>query len=250
MQIYIGKDKKTGRNNYKNGGRKVSKGTIHREVTDIRMVLRWAVSWRLITDNPMEGFEMPKQENAVIPPPSKPEFDAILACAPPHLKRAMLISYYTGLRSGKEELLPLTWDLVDFHNRTITVISAQKGGLAKRVIPLHKNLNEPLEQWYKDDEKVYKGGDKDIGSRYIVNFHGHKIDSLKSAWKTAKKKARVTRRLRMYDMRHAFATGMLRKGASLKSVSELLGHASPEITARAYQHVDTAEKRDAVDLLD
>ena len=218
-------------------------------MTDIRTVLRWAVTWRFITDNPMEGFEMPKQDNAVIPPPSKPEFDAILACTPPHLMRAMLISYNIGLRPGKEELLPLTWDLVDFHNKTITVISAKKGGPPKRVIPLHKNLNELLKQWYEEDEKVYKGGCKDMGRRYIVSFNGHKIDSLKSAWKTAKKRARVTRRLRMYDMRHAFATGMLRKGASLKSVSELLGHAGPEITARVYKHVDTAEKRDAVDLL-
>lgn len=120
----------------------------------------------------------------------------------------------------------------------------------KSPIPLHQNLNESLKQWYDDDEKVYKGRGKEMGRRYIVNFNGHKIDSLKNSWKMAKKRARVTRRLRMYDMRHAFATELLRKGASLKSVSELLGHASPEITARVYQHVDTAEKRDAVDLLD
>lgn len=74
------------------------------------------------------------------------------------------------------------------------------------MIPLHKNLNEPLEQWYKDDEALYKAGGKDIGNRYMVNFHSNKIDSLKSAWKAAKKKARG--------------------------------------------HVDTAEKRDTVDLLD
>jgi hypothetical protein len=79
--------------------------TIHRELSDIRAVIRWAVSRRIIAANPMEWFILPKRDDAILSPPTKPEFDAILTCAVPHLKRAMLISRYTGLRPGKEELL-------------------------------------------------------------------------------------------------------------------------------------------------
>ena len=220
----------------------VKRTTIHRELSYIRPVLRWAVGRRLIANNPMAGFKLPKRDDARISPPSKPEFNAILTCAVPHLKRAMLISRYTGLRPGKEELLCLTWDMVDFHGKTLTVVSADKGGIPLRMVPLNRIRLEHLDKWYDEDQEK--------GMRYLVHYNGGRIDSLKKSWGMAKKRARVTRRLRMYDIRHAFATEALERGADLKSVSEIMGHSSPAITARIYQHVSSKLKRSAVDLLD
>ena len=225
-----------------NRAKAVKRTTIHRELSYLRAVLRWAVHRRLIASNPMAGFKMPRRDDAIISPPTQPEFDAILACAAPHMKRAMLISRYTGLRPGKEELLCLTWDAVDFHNKTLLVISADKGGLPSRMVPLNKKILYWLEQWYDEDQETE--------ARYLVHYNGGPIGSLKTAWKMAKKRARVTRRLRMYDLRHAFVTTLLERGADLKSVSEIVGHSSPDMTARVYQHVSSKLKRSAVDLLD
>ncbi|SDP70021.1 tyrosine-type recombinase/integrase [Desulforhopalus singaporensis] len=222
--------------------RQVKLTTVHREISDIRTVLNWAVNRKLISSNPMAGFEMPKRDDARIQPPTKAEFDAILACAVPHMKRAMLISYHTGLRPGKEELLRLTWDSVDFINRTLTVLSADKGGIPVRVVPLNKTIMGHLEAWYDED------GEKSVP--YLVHYNGKSIDSLKTAWRTAKNRARVTRRLRMYDIRHAFITTLLERGADLKSVSEIVGHASPDMTIKVYQHVSNQQKRNAVDLIE
>ncbi|KJR96711.1 MAG: hypothetical protein VR65_27045 [Desulfobulbaceae bacterium BRH_c16a] len=69
--------------------RMVKRTTVHQELTYIRAVLRWAVSRRLLFSNPMEGFELPKRDDSRIQPPTKAEFDAILAKAVPHMKRAM-----------------------------------------------------------------------------------------------------------------------------------------------------------------
>jgi integrase len=79
--------------------------------------------------NPMEGFELPRRDNAVITPPTVEEAMAILKTASPHLYRAIVLSYYTGLRPGEVELLRLTWEQVNLVNGNITVISADKGGL-------------------------------------------------------------------------------------------------------------------------
>lgn len=216
--------------------------TIHREISDIRAVLLWSVNRKLISANPMAGFEMPKRDDARIQPPTKAEFEAILEKAVPHLKRAMLISWHTGLRPGREELLSLTWDAVDFHNRTLTVFSADKGGLPVRMVPLNKTIVRYLEEWFDaDSKKEY---------RYLVNYNGQHIDKVEKAWQAAKRRARVTRRLRMYDIRHAFITQLLELGADLKSVSEIVGHASPDMTMRVYQHVSNTLKRQAVDLLE
>lgn len=216
--------------------------TIHRELSDIRAVVRWAVSRRLLAANPLAGFSMPKRDDARIQPPTEAEFAAILACSVPHLQRAMLIAMNTGLRPGREELLGLTWDSVDFHGKTITVVSADKGGLPVRIVPLNSVLLEHLEIWEEADRKK--------GITYLIHYHGARIDSLKTSWLAAKKRARVRRRLRMYDIRHAFITTLLERGADLKSVSEIVGHASPDMTLRVYQHVSSELKRQAVSLLE
>ena len=220
----------------------VKRTTIHRELSDIRAVLKWAVKRRHIVANPMEGFDMPTLDNAIIQPPSAAEFAAIYQCAVPHLQRAMLVSYATGLRPGKEELLGLHWSAVDFHNKTISVISAVKGGIPSRDIPLADEMLPYLKKWYTEDKKA--------GINYIIHYNGQMVGSLKTAWKNAKSRAMVLRRLRLYEIRHAFATNLLSAGAPLKSVSEMLGHRSPVTTTKIYWHVQDRSKRQAITHLD
>ena len=222
---------------------KVKATTIHRDLCDIRAILRWAVSRRLITDNPMDGYTMPRRDDAIISPPSQAEFEAILGKAAEHLRRAMLISYYTGLRPGREELLSLQWDDANLIDMTIMVRSAKKGGLPARIIPIHSRLLDEMKKWIKEDME------REPQPRYIVHYHGRQVGSLKTAWSAAKKRAGVTRRLRLYDIRHRAISDMLEAGADLKSVSEIAGHASPEMTLRVYQHVSNQQRRAAIEAL-
>ncbi len=216
--------------------------SIHRELSDIRAVLRWAVRRRLLAANPMDGFVMPTLDNELIRPPSAAEFAAILAHAEPHLQRAMLLAYHTGLRPGREELLSLTWQAIDFIESTIMVVSAVKGGPPLRTVPLNAVILNHLTRWYGEDEA--RGG-----AGRIIHYFGAPVDSIKTAWKNAKKRAKIIRRLRLYDIRHAFVTRLLERGADLKTVSEIAGHASPEMTMSVYQHVNSRQKRVTVDLL-
>lgn len=220
----------------------VKRNTIHRELTDIRSILRWAVKRKLLASSPMVDYEMPRKDDLRIRPPSKAEIEAILAHAAPHLRRAILISYNCGLRPGKEELFSLTWEAVDLIGQTITVRSAAKNGLEERVVPLSASFVMVLAQWLQEDEKS--------GVRYLVHFRGGRVRNVQAAWANAKKRARITRRLRLYDLRHCFASVLLSRGADLRSVSELLGHRSIAMTISVYQHVSGDLKRAAVALLD
>ena len=49
--------------------------------------------------------------------------------------------------------------------------------------------------------------------------------------------------------RHAYATGLLEEGIDIRVVQELMGHATPDFTRRAYQHVKPKLKRDAADAM-
>ncbi len=213
--------------------------TIHRELSIIRAILRWSVSRRLISHNPLDGYKMPTRDDAVISPPTTAELDAIYKVSAPHLQRALLLSYYTGMRPGGSELLSLRWESVDLISGTIFVESAKKGGMRARVVPIAEELGEEMHRWAKQDRELGPLG-------WVVHYHRKQIGSMKNAWTRAKERAGITRRIRLYDLRHMAATEMLAAGADLKSVSEILGHASPDMTLRTYQHTITAQRRDAV----
>ncbi len=215
---------------------KVKKTTIHRELSDIRAILNWGVKRRLITHSPMIGYDLPSRDDSIILPPTEREFNRIMQHASPHLLRAMLLSYHTGLRPGREELLTLTWAAVDLEEKTIEVISAKKGGLPLRLVPLNDTLAPLMQKWYEEDEKT----------GYIVHYKGRPISSIKTAWGAAKRRAGITRPIRPYAIRHMAISNMLEAGADLRTVSEIVGHASPEMTLRVYAHSSVAQKRAAV----
>jgi integrase len=217
----------------------IKRTTVHRELSDIKAVLSWATKRRYIPWHPCVGFEMPKRDDSILLPPSVDEVRALLAVAPEHLKRAISLSYYLGLRPGAVELLSLPWSSVDWNTGTIVVKSAQKGGLRSRMVPIHPGLLERLQLW--------KEADGEVNPDVIVHYRGQRIASLKKSFQTAKRKAKITRRLTLYGLRHAFATAALRSGADLKSTSEILGHSRPDTTIRVYQHVNRQQHKDVID---
>ncbi len=211
----------------------VKRTTVHRELSDIRAIIKWAVRRRYLTANPMENYEFPSRDDAVIHPPTIGEIKKILLHAAPHLYRAIIIAYYTGCRAGEVELLRLTWKDIDLDDGNINITSAEKGGLKKRKVPImDKSFAEMLKKWKKEDKekKLYPHSP-------VITYHKKPVKSLKTAWRTAKNEAKITRRIRMYDLRHSFATKLLDNGADLKHVSNLLGHKSVQQTVDTYQHL-------------
>ncbi|MBW1778187.1 MAG: tyrosine-type recombinase/integrase [Deltaproteobacteria bacterium] len=224
--------------------RTIKRTTIHREISDIKAVLSWAEKREYITHNPLSRYQMPKRDDEIIPPPTAGEIQAILSHASDHVQRALLLSYYLGLRPAQQELYTLRWTDIDFDRQTAFIRSAEKGGLKKRSVPIHPHLMPLLASWYEID----RGADIPPESP-IIRFRGKPIARIKYAWENAKKKAGITRRLRLYDFRHAFATYLLESGADLKAVSEMLGHTQIYTTTKIYQHLSPRLYRDAVNKL-
>lgn len=225
--------------------KKVKRTTVHRELSDIQAILNWSVKRKFLAFNPIQHYEKPDRDDEPIRPPSPSETRKILEHASPHLIRAICLSHYTGIRPGARELFSRTWDDVDFDNKTIFVISARKGGrLKSRNVPLHPDLLNLLYIWHYEDRKfAYK---KKKFPKAIIHFRGKAIKKIKTAFRNAKEKAGITRRIRFYDFRHSFATNVLKEKGDLKSTSEILGHSRTETTTRIYQHTDLEMHRDAI----
>ena len=222
----------------------VKRTTVHNEVTYILAIMNWAMGRKYIRNNPLIGFRKPPRDDVIIQPVTNEESRLILKQAPAHLIRALALSYYTGLRPGKKELLRLKWSDIDWGLRTILVQSARKGGIKSRTVPIHEEFYPAIKGWHKKDMAL-----DDRLDSYIITYRDRSIDSIKKSFATAKKKAGITRKLPPYAFRHAFATNVLSAGGDLKSTSEILGHSRTDTTTRIYQHTDLTLLRKSVNKL-
>lgn len=219
---------------------RVRDSTIRREITDIRAILNWAVRIQppKLAFNLIAAYPPPNADDDVILPPTEKELQAIMEAAAPHLRRAILLAYYTGLRPGAVEMLRLTWSNVSLEANIIRIRNANKGGPRLRDVPIHPDLRAHLQQWYKQDD----------GRGPLIHYHGKAITKIQKSWEAAVRKAKIKRRLRPYDLRHLFITRALKRGADIGALAEIVV-SLPETLRRHYQHVSRELTRQTVALI-
>jgi len=148
--------------------------------------------------------------------------------------RAILETLYsTGVRAG--ELVALHLNQVDLISGTVTVLG--KGRKERMAL-----LGSPAVKALRDYLAVRSELAKDKGVRHVfVNHRGGPLTS-RSVQRIVHKYAAATlpthRDVSPHTLRHSFATHMLNRGADLRSVQELLGHASLTST-QIYTHLTT-----------
>lgn len=174
-----------------------------------------------------------------------------------HTNLGVLISLYTGLRIG--ELCALQWKDISFDDRCIRVhktmqrlqtnsdaehkteiiISAPKSDCSIRNVPIPDKLLE-LMQKYQDspDAYVLTG----MCSLYI------EPRTMQNRFKAIIKKSGISS-TNFHALRHTFATRCIELGFDIKSLSEILGHASVNITLNRYVHPSMELKQKNMNLL-
>lgn len=218
----------------------VKKTTVHRELCDIRAILNWAVKKKVLLFNPMADATWPKRDDERIRPPSADEVKRILEHSPPHLYRAVVLAWYCGMRVG-EELFSRKWHDIDWAAERVYVVSAHKGGLDTRRVPIAPELMPVLRRWHDEDVVALEEGDR-IDTLYIIRWRGERVNKIKTAWNRAIKKAGINRRLRPYDLRHSFVTDLMDAGGDPHSVGKMVGHKDESTTMYIYNH--TSDERD------
>lgn len=206
----------------------------------LRTVLRWASDKGYCV---MPTFpKMPHVQYEKLVPPTPAELTAIMEVAPAHIQRVIIIGSQCGTRVGPSELLQLTWDDVDLETGILRVHGAKKNLTAPwREVPIRQSLLPVFGAWQKADIAQ--------GIQYLINYKGKQVQTIKKAWATALINAGITRRIRPYDLRHAFATQLIAAGADIGTVAKLMGHSGPAMLLAHYQFVMDKQKRDAVEAL-
>ncbi|MEA2016999.1 MAG: site-specific integrase [Campylobacterota bacterium] len=143
------------------------------------------------------------------------------------------LMYYTGMRPG--EIIALTWNDINFKKRTITInktIVNGKVGLPKtqtsiRCIDMLQGAYEALQEQFKitkDFESIFISSEKKM-------FYSHDIINLN--FKKRLKLLDIDVRS-LYQLRHSFASMMIKNGVDITWVSKTLGHKSLDITLGVY----------------
>lgn len=213
---------------------------INRKVSIIKAALAWAEEEEVIESNPAASFKCPRGEDERNPPPTPAELRRILAVAPAHVTRALLLAFSLGVRVGPSELFRIEWDGVDLERRKVRLRTANKNrGEQWRELDLTAELSALLARW----------GDEDEWTGPLIHYRGQPIKSMKGAWATALAAAGITRKIRPYDLRHAFATYALDAGSDPGSVAQVMGHTSTAMIHKHYQHVLDRQRRQVMESL-
>jgi integrase len=169
----------------------------------------------------------------------------------------------TGLRI--REALALTWDDIDFENKTLTVnktlvyptnstpyLSTPKTKASLRTIKLEDVTIRLLKKHRINRNEMYLMYSNYKKPETNIVFHQHdgrwlRTNVVREYFKEVCKRAGLPV-LSPHALRHTHAVHLLEAGANIKYVSERLGHASIKMTADTYLHVTKKIEDEALEL--
>ena len=157
----------------------------------------------------------------------------------------VVICLNIGLRIG--ELCALKWKNIDVDKREIKVrktlqrIYDEETGKTKIIIDTPKSKksvrNIPISNKLYEILKNAKKGTSD-NSFFLTGEINQFIEprGYENIYKDILKKAKIQKQYKFHVLRHTFSSNCIEAGMDIKSLSELLGHASVEITLNKYVH--------------
>lgn len=236
--------------------------TIAHYTSNMNTALKEAVIAEIIPSNPMDRIESVKKEVYI------PDFytddkliELIEVIKTQKLELPLTLGIIYGLR--REEILGLTWNAIDFKNKSITIRKTVGRGKYDGVtqflikdIPKNKSSYRTLPMFdfiadlLKKYKEKYKLNEKIFGNTYITDYKDFiclmdngelvKPDYVDRTFSRILKENRF-RHIRLHDLRHSCATLLLRNGVPLPEIQKWLGH-SNIVTTQRYSHLDQNDK--------
>ena len=212
--------------------RRNRKSTIGRKLAAMRTFFRFLVRESLLPANPAEGMATPRAEKYLPRTLSVDQafalLDGVPTATPLSLRdRAILETLYScGLRIG--ELTTLDIGNIDLPQRLVRVLGK---GRKERIVPIGGKAVEALDRYL-----ATRGAVADAAPLF-VNHRGGRLTprSIQRKLKEQLLSARLLIDATPHSLRHSFATHLLDSGADLRSIQELLGHASLSTTQKYTQ---------------
>jgi len=211
--------------------------TVRRKIACLSSFYGYLMDMGHVRHNPAHRVPLPRVAQKVPTTLDEDEARALAQAAPtPWLKCAITLLLSTGLR--RAELVSITLDDLNLENAQLVVHGK---GAKQRVVP----LTEASIQAIRDYQRVRPETDSD---RLLVSQWGEPLHprAVNRKLQVALKRAGLSDKgVTPHQLRHTFATHLIRNGVDVRTVQELLGHSDLTTTAK-YLHSDTRTKQAAV----
>jgi integrase/recombinase XerC len=218
--------------------------SVARKLSALRTFFKFLEQENMISHTPMGSISTPKQEQhlpvylsvdevfALLESPGNGEYSAAR-------DRAILeLLYSTGMRVS--EVVSCNLASLDFDSEMVRV----KGkGNRERIVPIGQQAIKTLRAYFPERLELLRNrlhqGKKIDKEAVFLNSRGSRLTarSIERLIAAYGRKAGIDKPVTPHVLRHSFATHLLEMGADMRSVQELLGHASLSTTQK-YTHLD------------
>jgi integrase len=234
---------------YQKGTMKLA--TIRKIIVTLNQVMNYAVRHRYIDYNPVRDAERPKDQGneekeriSIITPP---EINLFLNAVEYQKYRTLfMLAIMSGARRG--ELLGLKWKDIDWINNQIKIRRTFNSGKwyrpktksSKREIDSGPKMIAALKRWKlacpKNDLNLVFPDQlgRPIEPTHLTRYHFYA--ALKAAGLT---------KIRFHDLRHTYASILIKQGENIKYIQSQLGHATPSVTLNVYAHLMDSVNQEA-----
>jgi integrase/recombinase XerD len=218
------------------GRARFAPASVARALVAVRSFHRFCLEEGFLAVDPSEEVGAPRVPQGIPKALTEAEVEALLGAVVGDTARALRdraiveTLYATGIRIS--ELVGLDRRDLDLDDGLVRVLG--KGG-KERIVPVGRSARDALGAHLAHGRPQLVRPDRTTGAdreAVILNVRGGRL-SRQSCWKivrTAGERAGLTGRLSPHVLRHSCATHMLERGADIRVVQELLGHASISTT--------------------
>jgi integrase/recombinase XerC len=219
--------------------------SVGRKLSSMKTFFRLLVRRKLLAASPVAGLRGPKRPKRLPPFLGKEEagrlLDTPLAQSPAEAARDQAlfeVLYGAGLRISEACNLDMGDLVPDGAGARITV--RQGKGRKDRIVPLGSTGWRAIQDYLPHRDQLLAGcrGASPDTEALFLSGRGRRLGDREARRKLDRRELNAgVRRVSPHGLRHSFATHLLGEGADLRSIQELLGHASLRTTQR-YAQVD------------
>ncbi|MBM4470286.1 tyrosine-type recombinase/integrase [Rhodococcus hoagii] len=218
--------------------------TIKTRFQNVRSVVQAAKRDKMLADDPTDRITLPRQRraDAAMVIPTQHQVGTLLLCANDDFRVFVALAAFAGLRLGEAAAIQV--GDIDFLRREIKVrrqvqranggeveLRAPKYG-SERTVPAPDRLLEALAEHIR----LFVGTEPGAWLFPGENGHPWHQNSVGYRWHKTRKAAGLET-LRLHDLRHFYALGLIAATCDVVTVQRALGHRSPSVTLNTYSHL-------------
>ncbi|MDO4436663.1 MAG: tyrosine recombinase XerC [Coriobacteriaceae bacterium] len=210
--------------------------TVAAHISALRSFFRWGSMEGIVEGAAVEALAAPKLDNPLPKTLGPAQLNALMDAAdatPDGLRDQAMLELFFASGARISELARLRLRDVDISEQSIRLFGK---GSKERIVPLHRRAVEAYCDYLERGRtSLLKGSTSDA---VFISSRGRVMNAaaLRYRFDVLRRRAGLSSDVTPHVLRHTFATELLSGGADLRSVQELLGHASLS-TTQLYTHV-------------